>query len=93
MRADAHYVEQLDSSLFSSPIRFIEVRAFDSLRQDDELGPSAAFVESIRRIGKGRFVIRLQFNGPPEAAAPAGSALASGWLRRCIARLSFGGSL
>ena len=51
MRADAHYVEQLDSSLFSSPIRFIEVRAFDSLRQDDELGPSAAFVESIKRHG------------------------------------------
>jgi hypothetical protein len=51
MRADAHYVEQLDSSLFSSPIRFLEVRSFDSPRQDDEVGPSAAFVESIRRHG------------------------------------------
>jgi hypothetical protein len=51
MRADAHYVEQLDSALFSSPIRFLEVRSFDAPRQDDEVGPSAAFVESIKRHG------------------------------------------
>jgi ParB-like nuclease domain len=51
MRADAHYVEQLDSTLFSSPIRFLEVRSIDLPRQDDEVAPSSAFVESIRRYG------------------------------------------
>jgi len=51
MRADAHYVEQLDSSVFSSPIRFIEVRSIESPGQDDELNPSAAFVDSIKRHG------------------------------------------
>jgi hypothetical protein len=51
MRADAHYVEQLDSSLLNSPIRFLEVRGLDSPRQDDDESPSAAFVESIRRHG------------------------------------------
>ena len=51
MRADAHYVEQLDSSLFSSPIRFLEVRSLESPRQDGEVSPSGAFVESIRRHG------------------------------------------
>ena len=30
MRADAHYVEQLDSSLLNSPIRFLEVRSLES---------------------------------------------------------------
>ena len=50
MRADAHYVEQLDSSMLNSPIRFLEVRGLDSPRGDEE-HPSAAFVESIRRHG------------------------------------------
>src|SRR6185503_7930450 len=51
MRADAHYVEQLDSGLLNSPIRFLEVQGLDSQRQDDEEAPSAAFVESIRKHG------------------------------------------
>ena len=51
MRADAHYVEQLDSSMLNSPIRFLEVRGLDSPRHDDDEGPSAAFIESIRRHG------------------------------------------
>jgi ParB/Sulfiredoxin domain len=51
MRADAHYVEQLDSSLLNSPIRFLEVHGLDSPHQDDDQSPSAAFVESIRRHG------------------------------------------
>lgn len=51
MRADAHYVEQLDSGLLNSPIRFLEVQGLDSPRQDDEEGPSAAFIESIRQHG------------------------------------------
>ena len=51
MRADAHYVEQLDSSLLNSPIRFLEVHGLDAPRQDDDEGPSPAFVESIRRHG------------------------------------------
>src|SRR5688572_29292131 len=51
MRADAHYVEQLDSGLLNSPIRFLEVHGLESPRQDDEEAPAAAFVESIRKHG------------------------------------------
>jgi hypothetical protein len=51
MRADAHYVEELDSALLNSPIRFLEVRGLESPRSDDDTSPSAAFVESIRRHG------------------------------------------
>jgi ParB-like chromosome segregation protein Spo0J len=51
MRADAHYVEQLDSALFKAPIRFMDVQAIDSPRPDDGPTPSAAFIDSIRRHG------------------------------------------
>src|SRR5215510_13990045 len=54
MRADAHYVEQLDSALFkSAPLRFIDVHGIDSPRPDDgpTPTPAAAFVESIKRHG------------------------------------------
>ena len=51
MRADAHYVEQLDSSLFSSPVRFLDVRSIDPLQRDGEAGASTAFIESVRRHG------------------------------------------
>jgi hypothetical protein len=51
MRADAHYVEQLDSGLLNSPIRFLEVQGLESPRPDDEDAPSPAFVESIRKHG------------------------------------------
>jgi hypothetical protein len=51
MRADAHYVEQLDSGLLNSPIRFLEVQGLESPRQDDEETPSPAFIESIRKHG------------------------------------------
>jgi hypothetical protein len=51
MRADAHYVEQLDSSQLNSPVRFLEVHGLDAPRQDDDERPSAAFIESIRTHG------------------------------------------
>jgi hypothetical protein len=47
MRADSHYVEQLDSSLLSSPIRLLEVHGLESPAQDDDESPSSAFIESI----------------------------------------------
>jgi hypothetical protein len=31
MRADAHYVEELDSALFSAPIRHLDVRTIDPI--------------------------------------------------------------
>jgi hypothetical protein len=51
MRADAHYVEQLDSSLLNSPIRFLDVRGLESPRPNDDECLSEAFIESIRRYG------------------------------------------
>lgn len=51
MRADAHYVEQLDSSLFSAPIRHLDIRSIDPLPREGDYGPSADFVESVRRYG------------------------------------------
>ena len=51
MRADAHYVEQLDSGLLNSPIRFLEVRRPRVSAMATMRSPSAAFVESIRRHG------------------------------------------
>src|SRR5215471_2348760 len=53
MRADAHYVEELDSTLFKSPVRFIDVHGIDSPRQDDGPmpTPTTAFVDSIKRHG------------------------------------------
>ena len=51
MRADAHYVEQLDSSLFSSPVRFLEVRSIDPLQRDGDASLSTGFIESVRRHG------------------------------------------
>jgi ParB-like nuclease domain len=51
MRADAHYVEELDSALFSSPIRHLDVRTIDPLQRDGDHSPSADFIESVRRHG------------------------------------------
>ena len=51
MRADAHYVEQLDSALFKAPLRFMDVQAIDRPRPDDGPTPSAAFIDSIKRHG------------------------------------------
>lgn len=51
MRADAHYVEQLDSALFSAPIRQLDVRSIDPVQREGDHGPSADFIESIRRHG------------------------------------------
>jgi len=48
MRADTHYVEQLDTN-HPSPVRFIEARSIDV--RGDEPRVSAPFVESIRRHG------------------------------------------
>lgn len=49
MRASSHYVEQLDSDSFSSPIRYIDAKTIDA--REDAQPPSGAFVESIRRHG------------------------------------------
>ena len=51
MRADAHYVEQLDSALFNTPVRKVDVQSIDNPMQDDGPGLSPAFVESIKRHG------------------------------------------
>lgn len=51
MRADAHYVEELDSALFSAPIRHLDVRSIDPIQRDGDHSPSADFVESVRRHG------------------------------------------
>jgi ParB/Sulfiredoxin domain len=51
MRADAHYVEELDSALFSAPIRHLNVRSIDPIQRDGDHSPSADFVESVRRHG------------------------------------------
>ena len=41
MRADAHYVEELDSALFSAPIRHLDVRTIDPIPIDGDHSPSA----------------------------------------------------
>ena len=51
MRADAHYVEELDSALFSAPIRHLDVRTIDPIPREGDHSPSADFVESVRRHG------------------------------------------
>jgi ParB family chromosome partitioning protein len=51
MRADAHYVEELDSSLFSAPIRHLDVRTIEPMPRDGDHSPTADFVESVRRHG------------------------------------------
>jgi hypothetical protein len=51
MRADAHYVEELDSALFSAPIRHLDVRTIDPIHREGDHSPSADFVESVRRHG------------------------------------------
>jgi hypothetical protein len=51
MRADAHYVEELDSALFTAPVRHLDVRTIDPLERDGDHTPSADFVESVRRHG------------------------------------------
>jgi hypothetical protein len=33
MRADAHYVEELDSALFTAPVRHLDVRTIDPLER------------------------------------------------------------
>jgi hypothetical protein len=49
MRASSHYVEQLDSESFSSPIRYLDANGIDT--RGEEAHPSEAFVDSIRRHG------------------------------------------
>jgi ParB family chromosome partitioning protein len=49
MRADPHYVEQLDATPSSPPVRLIEARTIEV--RGDEPRPAAPFVESIRRHG------------------------------------------
>jgi hypothetical protein len=50
MRADAHYVDQLDSRMSSIPVRLIDASTIDSgLHHGDTVSPT--FVESIKRFG------------------------------------------
>jgi ParB/RepB/Spo0J family partition protein len=51
MRADAHYVDQLDARPSSTPVRLIETGAFEAGLPHHADPPSAAFVESIKRFG------------------------------------------
>jgi hypothetical protein len=51
MRADAHYVEELDSALFSAPIRHLDVRSIDPIQREGDHSPSSEFIESVRRHG------------------------------------------
>ena len=51
MRADPHYVDQLDSSPFSAPVRLIDVRSIDAPTRGTAGRPSAPFVESVRQHG------------------------------------------
>jgi ParB-like chromosome segregation protein Spo0J len=51
MRADAHYVEQLDSPPAASSVRLLEARSIEAPRQDADVAPSRAFVESVRKHG------------------------------------------
>jgi ParB-like chromosome segregation protein Spo0J len=50
MRADAHYVDQLDTRTSGVPVRLIETTAFDSAHQHGE-APSPAFIDSVKRFG------------------------------------------
>jgi signal transduction histidine kinase len=50
MRADAHYVDQLDTRMSSVPVRLIETTAFESGHQHGE-APSPAFIDSVKRFG------------------------------------------
>ncbi len=34
MRADAHYVEELDSALFTAPVRHLDVRTIDPIQRE-----------------------------------------------------------
>jgi hypothetical protein len=50
MRADAHYVDQLDSRMSSIPVRLIDASAIESSpSHSDTISP--AFVDSIKRLG------------------------------------------
>jgi hypothetical protein len=50
MRADAHYVDQLDSRMSSIPVRLIDASAIESSpSHSDSVSP--AFVDSIKRLG------------------------------------------
>jgi ParB-like chromosome segregation protein Spo0J len=49
MRADAHYVEQLDSSPSSPSVRLIDARTIEVRGEDPR--PASTFVESIKRHG------------------------------------------
>jgi ParB-like nuclease family protein len=52
MRADAHYVEQLESTRYNNTsVRYVDVQSIDNPRQDDGPGLSSSFVDSIKRHG------------------------------------------
>ena len=50
MRADAHYVDQLDSRMSSIPVRLIDASALDSAQSHGE-PVTPAFIDSVRRLG------------------------------------------
>jgi hypothetical protein len=50
MRADAHYVDQLDTRMSSIPVRLIDTQAIEAVYQGgDSVTP--AFVDSVRQLG------------------------------------------
>jgi hypothetical protein len=51
MRADAHYVDQLDTRMSSIPVRLIDTQSIDAAHQNGGDAVSPAFVESVRRFG------------------------------------------
>jgi hypothetical protein len=50
MRADAHYVESLDTRMSSIPVRLIDTQAIDTSHIHDDT-VTAAFIESVRQFG------------------------------------------
>ena len=51
MRADAHYVDQLDARMSSIPVRLIDTQSLESGAQQNGDAIAPAFVESVRRFG------------------------------------------
>jgi hypothetical protein len=49
MRADAHYVDELDTPAISSPVRLVDAKIIEARHEGPP--PADAFVESIRRHG------------------------------------------
>lgn len=51
MRADAHYVDQLDTRMSSIPVRLIDTQAIEAVHQAGDSAVTPAFVDSVRQLG------------------------------------------